>query len=111
MADTPRTEAALATLFADNTAGGITPQNLRDFLASIMGVSAGTPVDAIKGTTVWMPAIATPSAPALNSGNMFTRLSGNNIQLVFQSATGDECIVCSLVNVAHTNKLTSNWIE
>jgi hypothetical protein len=35
---TIRTNAALQTLFADNTAGAISPQDLRDFLDSIMGV-------------------------------------------------------------------------
>ena len=34
MADTQRTASALATLFADNTSGDISPQDLRDFLVS-----------------------------------------------------------------------------
>jgi len=35
MADTRRTWSALATLLADNTAGAISAQDLRDFLASV----------------------------------------------------------------------------
>jgi hypothetical protein len=35
---TIRTNAALQTLFADNITGAISPQDLRDFLDSIMGV-------------------------------------------------------------------------
>jgi len=35
MVDTPRTQAAIQTLFADNTSGAITPQNLRDFVVSV----------------------------------------------------------------------------
>ena len=34
-ADTPRTEADLQVLFADNTSGAISPQDLRDFLVSV----------------------------------------------------------------------------
>lgn len=33
--DTPRTEAYLQSLFADNTTGAISPQDLRDFLVSV----------------------------------------------------------------------------
>ena len=36
MADTARTRAALITLFADNTTGQISAQDLRDFLVTIM---------------------------------------------------------------------------
>ncbi len=35
MADTKRTKAALATLFADNTSGDISPADLRDYLESL----------------------------------------------------------------------------
>jgi hypothetical protein len=35
MPDTIRNEAALQTLFADNTTGDISPQDLRDFLVSV----------------------------------------------------------------------------
>jgi hypothetical protein len=37
MADTQKTLAALITLFADNTSGDISPQDLRDFLVSVFG--------------------------------------------------------------------------
>lgn len=36
MGDTQRTQAALAALFADNVTGNITPQNLRDFMVTVM---------------------------------------------------------------------------
>jgi len=35
MADTARTKTALATLLADNVAGGISPQDLRDLMESV----------------------------------------------------------------------------
>jgi len=38
MADTIRTKAALVALLADNTSGDISPQDVRDFLVSVMGV-------------------------------------------------------------------------
>lgn len=45
MADTVRTYAALQTLLADNVAGAISPQDVRDFLASVFnwvnGVAGG----------------------------------------------------------------------
>lgn len=37
MAQTPRTFAELVTLFADNTSGAISPEDLRDFLVSSQG--------------------------------------------------------------------------
>jgi hypothetical protein len=36
MADTQRTRAALLTLMADNTTGQISPQDLRDFMVTVM---------------------------------------------------------------------------
>lgn len=49
MADTERTRAALATLYADNTAGDISAQDLRDFLVSV-NTTMG-PAVAVTGTT------------------------------------------------------------
>ena len=40
MADTVRTRASILALFADNTTGDISPQDLRDFVLSTMGVAA-----------------------------------------------------------------------
>jgi hypothetical protein len=37
MADTERTLAALQAMFADNTAGNISPQDIRDMLVSVLG--------------------------------------------------------------------------
>ena len=64
MVDTARTVSALQTLFADNTNGDISPQDLRDFLVSVMGrtkhvwvgagafiLTTGTPSRAIVGDT------------------------------------------------------------
>jgi len=42
MVDTPRTRNDLAALFADNTSGQISPQDLRDLLASTAIVASGT---------------------------------------------------------------------
>ena len=38
MADTPRSVSTLQTLLADNTSGQISPQKLRDFLVSSLGI-------------------------------------------------------------------------
>jgi len=64
MVDTPRTVTALQTLFADNTNGDISPQDLRDFLVSVMGrtkyvwlapgifiAATGSPARAVVGDT------------------------------------------------------------
>lgn len=52
MADTRRTFAALAALFADNTAGAISAQDLRDFLASMkMHVSSSAPTTSDDDTS------------------------------------------------------------
>jgi len=47
MADTPRTLAALQALLADNTAGDISPQDVRDLLVSVMG-AGGPGVEEIR---------------------------------------------------------------
>lgn len=62
MADTPRTKAALATLFADNVAGDISPQDLRDFLES-MSLPFGEMY------------VSTPSATTI-TGASFQKLNG-----------------------------------
>jgi hypothetical protein len=49
MADTPRTRAELLTLFADNTIGSISPQDLRDFVVTILG--GYTSIKTVDGTT------------------------------------------------------------
>jgi hypothetical protein len=50
---TIRTNAALQTLFADNITGAISPQDLRDFLDSIMGVYGAIFVSAgVTGQTI-----------------------------------------------------------
>lgn len=56
-------------------------------------------------------AVSTPSTPSVGSGVLFARTSGNNIELIFMSATGEECVICTNVNVAHVNALPLNWIE
>lgn len=56
-------------------------------------------------------AIATPSNPSVGAVRVFTRTNGNTIEVVARSATGDECIICTLINVAHTNTLALNWTQ
>ena len=98
---TIRTNAALQTLFADNTSGAISPQDLRDFLDSIMGVygsvvivegSTGQAVSAatVEQLTEWTadgisngttPAFATDQITVDNAGdyNVFFQISFNGI--------------------------------
>lgn len=52
------TNAALQTLFADNTTGAISPADLRDFLDSIMGVYGGILITS--GVTGQVLVAATP---------------------------------------------------
>jgi len=51
MTDTPRTLAALQALLADNTSGDISPQDVRDFLVSVMGAGGpGAEIRPLKNT-------------------------------------------------------------
>lgn len=52
MADTIRTKSALAGLFPDNVIGDISPQDLRDFLVSVMGSMTITTVSTATYTVV-----------------------------------------------------------
>lgn len=53
MADTKRTLPELQALLADNTAGDISPQDLRDMLVSIMGVYGSIVITAgVTGQTI-----------------------------------------------------------
>ena len=70
MADTPRTLAALQTLLANNTAAGISPQDIRDFLVSVLGgyggitaLGASTAQASISGTPAKLTGFAA-NAPA-----------------------------------------------
>lgn len=88
MPDTVRSLAALQALFADNTNGDISPQDLRDFLVSVMG----------RTKAVWLPieaAIAVLGSPDKavrgDTGNTWQRATawafdgtgGENITLNF----------------------------
>lgn len=65
MTDTPRTQAELLSLFADNSSGAITPQDMRDFVVSVM-----------------------PSATAPNMDATWQRYAGGGIQTVTSGFTG-----------------------
>ena len=56
-------------------------------------------------------AIATPANPSAGAGRFFTRLNGDNIELVLRSAVGEECIPCRILNVNNTGELQLNWVE
>jgi len=58
MVDTVRTKAALLALFADNTTGDISPQDLRDFLVTVMGCYGGLHIES--GVTAQALVAATP---------------------------------------------------
>ena len=57
MADTQRSKSSILTLFADNTSGDISPQDLRDFVVTAMGaygsmsVSDGSTAQSSIGTS------------------------------------------------------------
>jgi len=58
MAQTIKTRAALIAQLADNTAGAISPEDLRDFLVSIMGVYGS--IYTVAGSTTQALTAATP---------------------------------------------------
>lgn len=39
---------------------------------------------------------SSPGNPASGTGRLYTKVSGNNIQLIFRSATGVECTICDI---------------
>lgn len=55
--------------------------------------------------------VATPSNPAADRGRLFTRANGSNIELVFLSSQGLECIICTLADNTVTAELQLNWVE
>jgi hypothetical protein len=77
MADTPRTLAALQALFPDNSAGDISPQDLRDFLVSAglqteamiaghdISTATGELVNVIAGTSATPPTASTTTRGTL----------------------------------------------
>ena len=58
MADTRRTRAEILALFADNSIGSISAQDLRDFVVTIMGGYAS--IKTVDGTTAQTGITATP---------------------------------------------------
>jgi hypothetical protein len=64
MPDTPRLRAALVSLFADNTAGDVSPQDLRDFLISTVLRAA--------------PVTYASSTPAIDDDDFIVLLDGTS---------------------------------
>lgn len=58
MADLPRTRAELQALLADNTSGNISPQDVRDFLASVTLSSEAPPIAPTSYRGAYNPATA-----------------------------------------------------
>jgi hypothetical protein len=58
MADTRRTKAEILALFADNTSGNISPQDLRDFVVTVMGGYAS--LKTVDGVTAQTGITSTP---------------------------------------------------
>lgn len=81
MADTSRSKSTLATLFADNTAGDISPQDLRDFLESMhrpMGsLYVSTPAAVSVTVNEWIKANGTTTSVSLRA---FTMPANNRLQ-------------------------------
>lgn len=75
MVDTVRTLSELQTLFADNTTGAISPQDLRDFLVSVSPPHGTMYRNVAAATTIVTPgtyvkAAGTTTAGALNGFDM-----------------------------------------
>ena len=84
MADTQRSLAEIVALFADNTAGDISAQDIRDFVASIINPHRGLVVSVQAATTIaaintWYKAAGTTieSAP---TGHLMTLVGSNRIR-------------------------------
>lgn len=78
MADTPRTVAALQALFANNTSGDISPQDLRDFLVSALGECGGIYID--EGVTSLTGISATPKKNTLfNTAQGYNGVQKGNV--------------------------------
>lgn len=78
MVDTARTKSALATLFADNTAGDISPQDLRDFLES-MDLAYGE-LTQQGNTSATSDAAAFAGTFTLGNANLFDTPSGSRLR-------------------------------
>ena len=82
MADTARTKTALAALFADNSTGNISPQDLRDFLETMHPAFASMYVSAAAETTIsdanWTKAAGTTTDVSLHRFDGKTALSVDN---------------------------------
>jgi len=55
--------------------------------------------------------IATPANPATDHGRLFCRANGSNIELVFLSSQGAECVICSLPDNVVNAELQLNLVE
>jgi len=75
MADTIRTRAALVTLLADNTAGAISEQDMRDFLATVDGANGSLYLSATGAS-----ASITPGTPVILGGTT-TLGEANNVTM------------------------------
>jgi hypothetical protein len=104
MADTQRSKSALATLFADNATGDISPQDLRDFLESmdlpygayyISSSAATTPA----GAGTFLKALGTTTAIAENNFTHSTnRLTYNGTPDCFAVAMASVSMTCAGVS-------------
>jgi len=81
--ETQRSTSALMTLYADNAAGDISPQDLRDFVETYKGARGGMSIDSSAATTISTPgtfvkaagttqAISTPQKMTVATDNRIT---------------------------------------
>lgn len=54
---------------------------------------------------------STPSNPSAGSMKMFTRINGGFVELICRGPLGDECVLCSKVNIADAPTLPKNWVQ
>ena len=90
MADVARTRAALLALLADNTAGDISPQDIRDFLVSVFGTwsaiyvaDGSTPQAGVTTTPVKLTGFTVNVA---GLGGMTPDFTDNSIQVNLDGA-------------------------
>ena len=84
MADTTRTKSVLQGILPDNDSGDISPQDIRDFLVSVMGSKTTTTV----------------------STATYTLLSNDNILQVTRTATGVCTITIPTALITNTKVIT-----
>jgi hypothetical protein len=112
MVDTVRSKSALATLFADNTSGSISPQDLRDFLETMHKSYGGLYISASAATTpggTATPLKALGTTTATNLRN-FTMPANNRLMYTGTPSIHTHGVISFTSSTASANKTLSYYV-